>query len=116
MCLDDICASWSHAGREAKGLLEQSQALSEAQPVLITRFAFHTDANGWNPRASMMLEVMQTTTSHTVSPSARHRREHEPVKSVGIISLGSEPELGAATRAGRLPAALQVSRKEVEVP
>ena len=114
--MDDICASWSPAGREARGLAEQSQALPEAQPVLITRFGFHTDAAGWNPRASVMLKVMQTTTSHTVSPTARHRAEHKPVKSVGIISLGSEPELGAATRAGRLPAALQVSGKEVEVP
>lgn len=112
VCVDDICASWSPAGREAKGLPEQSQALPEAQPVLITRFGFHTDANEWNPRASMM----QTTTPHTISPTARHRGEYKPVKSVGIISLGSEPELGAATRAGRLPAALQVSRKEVEVP
>lgn len=62
-----------------------------------------------------MLKVMQTTTSHTVFPTARHTAEHKPVKSVRIISLGSEPELRAATRAGRLPAALQVSGKEVEV-
>lgn len=68
------------------------------------------------PRASAMLEVIQTTTLHTVSPTARHGAEHKPVKYVRIISLGSEPELGAATRVGRLPAALQVSRKEVEVP
>lgn len=114
--MDDICASQPPAGREARGLTEQSQALPEAQPVLITRFGFHTDATRWNPRASMMLKVMHTTTSLTVSPTARHRAEHKPVKSVGIISLGSEPELGAATRAGRLPAALQVGGKEVEVP
>lgn len=116
MCLDDICASRSPAGREARGLAEQSQALPEAQPVLITRFEFHTDAAGWNPRASVVLKVIQTTTSHTISPTARHGAVHKPVKSVRIISLGSEPELGAATRAGRLPAALQVSGKEVEVP
>ena len=116
MCSDDICASQSPAGKEARGLAEQSQALPEAQPVLITRFGFHMDATRWNPRASVMLKVMQTTASHIISPTARHRAEHKPVKSVGIISLGSEPELGAATRAGRLPAALQVSGKEVEVP
>lgn len=63
-----------------------------------------------------MLKATQTTTSHIISPTARHGAEHKTVKSVGIISLGLEPELGAATRAGRLPAALQVSGKEVEVP
>lgn len=68
------------------------------------------------PRASAVLKAMQTTTSCTVSPTARHGAEHKAVKYVRIISLGSEPELGAATRVGRLPAALQVSRKEVEVP
>lgn len=114
--MDDICASWSPVGREARGLTEQSQALPETQPVLVMRFGFHRDAAGWNPRASMMPKVMQTTASHTVSPTARHGAERKPVKSVRIISLGLEPELGAATRAGRLPAALQVSGKEVEVP
>jgi len=84
--------------------------------VLTTRFGFHVNAARWNPRASVMPKVMQTTTLHTVSPTARHGAEHKPVKSVGIMSLGWEPELGAATRAGRLPAALQVSWKEVEVP
>lgn len=114
--MDDICASRSPAGREARGLTEQSQALPESQPVLITRFGFHAEAARRNLRASVMPKVMQTTTLHTISPTARHGAEHKPVKSVGIISLGLEPELGAATRAGRLPAALQVSGKEVEVP
>lgn len=106
--MDDICASWSPASREARGLAEQSQALPEAQPVLIMSMGF--------PRASAMLKVMQTTTTHTVSPTARHGAEHKAVKYVRIISLGSEPELGTATRVERLPAAPQVSRKEVEVP
>lgn len=69
--MKSVLAGHLQAGKLSQA--EQSQALPEAQPMFITRFGFHTDATGWNPRARMTLKVMQTTTSHTVSLTVRRR-------------------------------------------